>query len=716
MTSWCCQPLFESFWLNIRRRIQSPMTDMPITRAQLQALEDKADKVFNKLGIDIEFTRHFLDRVNDERNQKQITIKELGQLFAKEYMKWGRTISKMPIDAEAVMKDLSSEINIPFAIDDAGNKKELVTKTVMRKKDFKTPNKQLPVESINEDYNMDEKVVVQGLGTYSVGTLQKSIAWAFKDLAKRAESNDPFEFRQISKIMNGSHGKTLRVKLEALIKAYDDMDIESNKVIENQDTNYKGFDFRIFERGRKSEARIYKHNQPNVIMSKTFDHYDDAYKWAISTIDKKVDVGVKMKESKNVQFSEVNAMWEHYQKTNQLIESNRAVLTIALKDLDKIVKDSVNQSLDKLSNKIVTDLGLSESIQPNELADMYRNWRGDKVIKEGWMNEADYYLNEDRPDDYHADVEYTHAGKTKKATAEKDYDKVIAKLSAAKSGVFTKLAKQYKRIYRAEKAIAARKKKMNEQLTNEIEAIFPAIDDIYTRVLETKSMVVKLGKKTEAGQVEYMDMAKYVEELERLVEPHLTKPLEQIQAQFTSLKDTPEKKPNLYQPQLKESNILSKLKNWASKVVGTIKKTLSSFDNKFDRLSKEALGEQSMTKKSTKKKLNAEKQGGSTKTLKKLNAQKQPQKKTTSKKLNATKHVKKKPTDQKLNATKHVKKKPNNEESTEKKSGNKEMSRSIYAEGFNAGRNGTALTNNPYIETTNEFMLWQIGWKDSGKD
>jgi hypothetical protein len=82
------------------------MTDQLITQAQLDSLERAADKVFGKLGIDIEFTRHFLDRVNDERNNKQITIGELGRILAKEYQRWGRTISKMPINSQAVMKDL----------------------------------------------------------------------------------------------------------------------------------------------------------------------------------------------------------------------------------------------------------------------------------------------------------------------------------------------------------------------------------------------------------------------------------------------------------------------------------------------------------------------------------------------------------------------------------------------------------------------------------
>lgn len=126
------------------------MTDKPVTRQQLDALERAADKIFGKLGIDIEFTHHFLDRVNDARNQKQITIKELADIFIKEYKRWGSTISKMPIDAEAVMKDLSSAINIPFVLNKGGKEKDLVAKTVMRKKNFTTPDQELPVESIGE--------------------------------------------------------------------------------------------------------------------------------------------------------------------------------------------------------------------------------------------------------------------------------------------------------------------------------------------------------------------------------------------------------------------------------------------------------------------------------------------------------------------------------------------------------------------------------------
>ncbi len=52
-----------------------------VSKSDLDAVEKFADRLFAKVGIDVEFTRHFLDRVNDERNKKQITTAELTRLF-----------------------------------------------------------------------------------------------------------------------------------------------------------------------------------------------------------------------------------------------------------------------------------------------------------------------------------------------------------------------------------------------------------------------------------------------------------------------------------------------------------------------------------------------------------------------------------------------------------------------------------------------------------
>ena len=118
-----------------------------VTPGELNALERVVDKAFAQVGIDVEFTRHFLDRANDTRNGEPITVQELARLFSKEIRRWGKPIAQMGPDTEAVMKDLESDINIPFALRWNGKELEMIAKTVMRKKDFRTSNKEFPVEN-----------------------------------------------------------------------------------------------------------------------------------------------------------------------------------------------------------------------------------------------------------------------------------------------------------------------------------------------------------------------------------------------------------------------------------------------------------------------------------------------------------------------------------------------------------------------------------------
>lgn len=127
-----------------------------ITKKQLDILERVFDKAFAKLGIDIEFTKHFLERVNDERNKKQITAQELIDIYKREYVKYGKPLAKLTDGSQGVMKDLESDINIPFVInvDKKTGELELVAKTIMRKKAFRTPDKQYPVgQGVSEGVN-----------------------------------------------------------------------------------------------------------------------------------------------------------------------------------------------------------------------------------------------------------------------------------------------------------------------------------------------------------------------------------------------------------------------------------------------------------------------------------------------------------------------------------------------------------------------------------
>ena len=121
-----------------------------IQKVDVEQLEKFADRLFGKVGIDVEFTRHFMDRVNDVRNKKPITMSELTRLFKQEYKRWGKPIAQMGPNSQAVMKDLQTDINLPFVLkwDDDNQELDLIAKTVMRKADFKTPNKEFPVESL----------------------------------------------------------------------------------------------------------------------------------------------------------------------------------------------------------------------------------------------------------------------------------------------------------------------------------------------------------------------------------------------------------------------------------------------------------------------------------------------------------------------------------------------------------------------------------------
>ncbi len=117
-----------------------------ITKSDLDQVEKYADKLFAAVGVDVEFTRHFHDRVNDARNKKPITTAELIGLFKRTYRRHGKKIPMLGPSAEAVIKDMKTDINMPFVINiDRNGMLDLVAKTIMRKHNFKTTSMELPV-------------------------------------------------------------------------------------------------------------------------------------------------------------------------------------------------------------------------------------------------------------------------------------------------------------------------------------------------------------------------------------------------------------------------------------------------------------------------------------------------------------------------------------------------------------------------------------------
>ena len=121
--------------------------DEDVTQSQLNDIEKYADRLFKSVNIDVNFTRHCVDIVNDRRNEKPISTSELTRLFKQTYKKHGKKIPKMGDDAQAVIQDMQTDINMPFvlAYDDRNKELDLVAKTIMRKKNFKTPNQKLEI-------------------------------------------------------------------------------------------------------------------------------------------------------------------------------------------------------------------------------------------------------------------------------------------------------------------------------------------------------------------------------------------------------------------------------------------------------------------------------------------------------------------------------------------------------------------------------------------
>lgn len=105
-----------------------------ITRDEFKRIEEYADRLFKEFDIDIEFTKHFKDRANDERNHPDITPEELVDFFKKAFEKFAPAISKMEDGKTALLTDIHSKLNLPFVIkwNGKGMDVDLVAKTIMR--------------------------------------------------------------------------------------------------------------------------------------------------------------------------------------------------------------------------------------------------------------------------------------------------------------------------------------------------------------------------------------------------------------------------------------------------------------------------------------------------------------------------------------------------------------------------------------------------------
>jgi len=158
----------EEVWSILQK---TPIEEL-VTQSEIDDVEKIADEWFEDYGIDVVFTNHFLDRVNDLRNGKPISAEELEDLFIKSAEKYGVKLANLPDNFQAVLNDLRTSINLPFALnyDEKNDEMDLVAKTVMRKKDFQTSNPKLALqETYAEPSKFDYPKHIKSLTEFMLG-------------------------------------------------------------------------------------------------------------------------------------------------------------------------------------------------------------------------------------------------------------------------------------------------------------------------------------------------------------------------------------------------------------------------------------------------------------------------------------------------------------------------------------------------------------------
>jgi hypothetical protein len=105
-----------------------------MSMSDLRQVDSYAD---SKMGVDVVLTdKHFFDRLNDPRNDKDISQAELIGFFKRLSKNKNRFLEFLEKYKQIVATDNRTDINIPFM--KRANK--VIAKTVMRKSGFKTQN------------------------------------------------------------------------------------------------------------------------------------------------------------------------------------------------------------------------------------------------------------------------------------------------------------------------------------------------------------------------------------------------------------------------------------------------------------------------------------------------------------------------------------------------------------------------------------------------
>lgn len=136
-------PEIDEIWDMLTDVVKERISFKPeFDETEVEFIEDFADDKMQP-DVDIDLSgQHFFDRLNDPRNYPDIEPYELEDFFEKLSDEKDEFITFLKKYRNVVVKDTETNINIPFM--KAANK--AIAKTIMRKKNFKTPDAILPLE------------------------------------------------------------------------------------------------------------------------------------------------------------------------------------------------------------------------------------------------------------------------------------------------------------------------------------------------------------------------------------------------------------------------------------------------------------------------------------------------------------------------------------------------------------------------------------------
>jgi cytidyltransferase-like protein len=148
-----------------------------MAKSDLNGVEKYADKELNPL--DIEFSKHFFDRLNDPRNNKEISIAELIGFFKRLSRNKNKFIEFLKKYKELVVIDSNTNINIPFV----NQVNQVIAKTVMRKQDFITSNPTITLESIiPHNLSFKTNLLLEAFTPQKAPLMKKFVEYACNEL------------------------------------------------------------------------------------------------------------------------------------------------------------------------------------------------------------------------------------------------------------------------------------------------------------------------------------------------------------------------------------------------------------------------------------------------------------------------------------------------------------------------------------------------------